>query len=166
MVNIYAPQGVQPKKDLWLFLRGFMIRNPGNYLFFGDFNAVRNSDERRGSSFCQLTTDHFNEFIDDSELVDIPMGGFKFTRSTRSGVKLSKLDRFLVGEQIMEKFPDLSVLALDRSISDHRPILLKSESFDYGPSTFKIFDSWFVMDVRKSWAEFSGAGITNLIYPF
>lgn len=66
----------------------------------------------------------------------------------------------------MEKFPDLSVLALDRSISDHRPILLKSESFDYGPSTFKIFDSWFVMDgfddvVRKSWDEFSGAGITN-----
>lgn len=45
MVNVYAPQEESKKKDLWNFLLNFMNRNKGAFLFFGDFNEIRNLNE-------------------------------------------------------------------------------------------------------------------------
>lgn len=59
------------------------------------------------------------------------MSGFNFTCCTKSGDKMNKLDQFLVTERVVELFPDIMALALEKSISDHRPITLKSENVDY-----------------------------------
>lgn len=64
------------------------------------------------------------------------MGGFNFTRCTRSGDKISKLDKFLVSEGVVHSFIDFVAIALDRL--DYRPIVLKNDNVDYGPSPFKF----------------------------
>ncbi|PWA35424.1 RNA-directed DNA polymerase, eukaryota [Artemisia annua] len=74
IVNIYAPQDTLKKRDLWHALSMFMYNNEGNYIIFGDFNAVREESERWGCNFIQREADDFNTFITSNHLVDVPMG--------------------------------------------------------------------------------------------
>ncbi|KAL7612996.1 hypothetical protein Lser_V15G05028 [Lactuca serriola] len=124
MVNIYAPQGVREKFDVWRYLSDFKRRNGGNHVFFGDFNVVREVTER----------------------TDVPMIGKRFTRIDAIGSKLSKLDRFLVDEVFYGRFDHLQVSVLDRRWYDHYPIFLHVSLVDYGPSLFKFFNSWLELD--------------------
>lgn len=71
------------------------------------------------------------------------MGGRKFTWMNKVGSKMSKLDSFLISDDVLQSFPDLQVVALDRVWSDHNPILLHSMKYDFGPIPFKVFHSWF-----------------------
>ncbi|GKB80311.1 RNA-directed DNA polymerase, eukaryota, reverse transcriptase zinc-binding domain protein [Tanacetum coccineum] len=74
------------------------------------------------------------------------MGGKKFSRVNRSGNKMSRLDRFLVTEAAVDRSPNLICMALERKYSDHCPLILKDERNDYGPNSFKIFNSWMEID--------------------
>ena len=55
---------------------------------------------------------------------------------------MSKLDRFLIFESMLELFPHVSGLVLEKHLSDHRPILLRELPLDYGPTPFRVFHSW------------------------
>nr|GEX88861.1 hypothetical protein [Tanacetum cinerariifolium] len=44
---------------------------------------------------------------------------------------MSKLDNYLISEGVLDLFPHLSALCLDRHLSDHRPILLRETNYDY-----------------------------------
>ncbi|GJV49898.1 hypothetical protein Tco_1440110 [Tanacetum coccineum] len=48
--------------------------------------------------------DHFNSFIDSTGLNDLPIRGRAFTWMNKAGTKLSKLDRFLISEAILEGY--------------------------------------------------------------
>ncbi|GJR47268.1 RNA-directed DNA polymerase, eukaryota [Tanacetum coccineum] len=146
MVNVYAPQDEEGKQNLWRFITEFMSTNPGHYIIFGDFNSVRNKSERFGSVFSNSNASYFNEFIANGNLVDIPMGGYKFTRVDKSCTKGSRLDRFLIADSTWNHLGPLTAVALDRTISDHHPILLRRCTADYGPIPFKIYHSWFQAD--------------------
>ncbi|GKC50479.1 transposon TX1, partial [Tanacetum coccineum] len=65
----------------------------------------------------------FNDFIDITRLAEIPMGGRSFTRVSDDGMKFSKLDQFLLNEEFCNIWGNLSVVALDRNLSDHCPIV-------------------------------------------
>ncbi|GJY42770.1 RNA-directed DNA polymerase, eukaryota [Tanacetum coccineum] len=94
------------------------------YIVLGDFNEVKSDNERLGTNFCIRGAKLFNEFIEKSKLIDLPMGGRKFTRMNKYDTKLSKIDRIL--------------------LSDHYPLVLKTHSTDYGPIPFKFFNSWLL----------------------
>ena len=64
----------------------------------GDFNEVRDESERLGSTFYPANAHSFNDFVDHLDLVDVPLGGPRFTWSDKWGSKFSKLDRFMVTE--------------------------------------------------------------------
>ncbi|GJV87013.1 hypothetical protein Tco_1530951 [Tanacetum coccineum] len=69
---------------------------------------------------------------------------------------MSKLDRFLIFEGLLVLFPSISVLCLDKHLSDHRPILLRELNVDYSPTPFWFFHSWsskkgFDKMVEDSW---------------
>nr|GEZ20471.1 RNA-directed DNA polymerase, eukaryota, reverse transcriptase zinc-binding domain protein [Tanacetum cinerariifolium] len=66
---------------------------------------------------------------------------------------MSKLDRYPISNGALDLFPHLSALCLDRHISDHRPILLRETNYDYGPSPFWFFHSWFAMKGFNSFVE-------------
>ncbi|GKB64193.1 RNA-directed DNA polymerase, eukaryota [Tanacetum coccineum] len=146
MVNVYAPQDEEGKQNIWRFITEFMSTNPGHYIIFGDFNSVRNKSERFGSVFSNSNASYFNEFITNRNLVDIPIGGYKFTRVDKSCTKGSRLNRFLIADSTWNHLGPLTDVALDRTISDHHPILLRRCTADYGPIPFKIYHSWFQAD--------------------
>ncbi|GJS86962.1 RNA-directed DNA polymerase, eukaryota, reverse transcriptase zinc-binding domain protein [Tanacetum coccineum] len=71
---------------------------------------------------------------------------------------MSKLDRFLVSESLLSTWPNITVVTLERYLSDHRPILLRESHFDYGPTPFRFFHYWFEMEgfskiVEDAWRE-------------
>ncbi|XP_071694429.1 uncharacterized protein [Rutidosis leptorrhynchoides] len=88
----------------------------------------------------------FNDFISRNNLIEIPISGKKFMRISDDGVKLSKLDRFLATDNFLHLWDDLSIVALDRRLSDHSPLILRDKFIDYGPKPFKVFDVWLDKD--------------------
>ncbi|GJZ14281.1 hypothetical protein Tco_0549511 [Tanacetum coccineum] len=60
---------------------------------------------------------------------------------------MSKLDRFLVSESVISGSPNIKAVTLERFLSDHRPILLKENGYDYGPTPFRFFHHWLEMMV-------------------
>ncbi|GKB25356.1 DUF4219 domain-containing protein, partial [Tanacetum coccineum] len=146
MVNIYGPHDHMAKNTLWNRIYDFMPSHSGKYILFGDMNEVREENERLGSIFSRVDADIFNHFISRIALIDLPMGGHAFTWMNKAGTKLSKLDRFLITEDILESLADICVTALDRSWSDHNPILLQCNKYDFGPIPFKLYHSWFLCD--------------------
>ncbi|GJT83183.1 putative RNA-directed DNA polymerase, eukaryota, reverse transcriptase zinc-binding domain protein [Tanacetum coccineum] len=114
----------------------------GNLVVMGDFNEVRDASERFGSVLNERQTDIFNEFITNSSLIDISLGGFKFTWTDKSGSKMSKLDPFLISKSFYDVFPHVTYVVLKKGIPDHRPILLKDFKVDFGPTSFRGFISF------------------------
>ncbi|GKB21975.1 RNA-directed DNA polymerase, eukaryota, reverse transcriptase zinc-binding domain protein [Tanacetum coccineum] len=146
MVNIYGPQDQVSKLALWNRLQDFMHHHNGSYIMFEDMNTVRNDQERVGSIFNNIEADYFNFFIDATSLVDLPIRGRCFTWMNKAGTKLSKLDRFLILEDVIDLLPDIRITALDKIWSDHNPILLHVDKIDFGPSPFKLYNLWLLRD--------------------
>ncbi|GJU52791.1 transposon TX1 [Tanacetum coccineum] len=63
-------------------------------------------------------------------------------RVSDDGMKFGKLDRFLLNEKFNDLWDNLSVIALDRKLSDHCPIVLKDVKLDFGPKPFRVFNVW------------------------
>jgi len=108
----------------------------------------------------------FNNFIQEVDLHDLKMGGFRYTYFQTAGGKLSKLDRILVCSKFLDVFPLASSTALARELSDHCPIILSSSNLDFGPIPFKLFNSWMLRDgfdavVRDAWSNFVGYGAAD-----
>ncbi|GJS95327.1 RNA-directed DNA polymerase, eukaryota, reverse transcriptase zinc-binding domain protein [Tanacetum coccineum] len=134
------------KLALWNRLQDFMHHRNGSYIMFEDMNAVRNEQERVGSIFNNIEADYFNSFIDDSGSVDLPIRGRCFTWMNKAGTKVSKLDRFLISEDVIDLHLDIRITALDRIWSDYNPILLRVDKIDFGPFPFKLYNSWLLRD--------------------
>lgn len=146
MINVYPPQDLLGKQELWIYNASFIHSSGGNYGVFSDNNVIKSGLERYGSVFCHNYATCFNDFIDEIGVVDVPIIGKRFTRSDTTVSKLSKLDRFLVFEDFYDKFQSLHVAVLDRKWSNHCHILLHDLEIDYGLSSFKFFNSWLHMD--------------------
>ncbi|KAK8698032.1 hypothetical protein V6N13_114164 [Hibiscus sabdariffa] len=63
----------------------------------GDFNVVRTVEERQGMVSLARGLCEFNEFIEDLDLVDLPLKGHRFTWFG-SGNKCSRLDSLVLDE--------------------------------------------------------------------
>nr|GEV57621.1 nucleotide-binding alpha-beta plait domain-containing protein [Tanacetum cinerariifolium] len=124
------------------FLHHEISKWKGEVIIMGDFNEVRFISDRFGSIFNEHGAHLFNSFISDSVLVEVPLGGCHFTWSLKSAKKMSKLDRFLVLENLLVSCPHLTANTLERYLSDHRPILLWENHYDYGPTPFRFFNHW------------------------
>ncbi|GJR74610.1 RNA-directed DNA polymerase, eukaryota, reverse transcriptase zinc-binding domain protein [Tanacetum coccineum] len=170
-MKCYSPQEERKKKDLWNFIRNFISDQPGHYFVFGDFNVVRFSSERIGSLFNHRSAFDFNEFIKDYRFWDVPLGGHAFTRISGNGEKLSRLDRFLLSEDVTNIVPNLMAVSLDRLISDHRPIILMQSNVDFGLTPFNFYNSWlsfldFDGMVTKVWNQSHGISGPNAMLVF
>ncbi|GKB57250.1 RNA-directed DNA polymerase, eukaryota [Tanacetum coccineum] len=124
-IVVYAPQNLSCKISLWSSLATHIANWNGSLVIMGDFNEVRLAEERFGLVFSHRQSGIFNEFISNSSLIDIPLGGYNFTWTNKLGTKMSKLDRFLISESFHEVFPHVTGIVLEKGALDHRPIILK-----------------------------------------
>ncbi|XP_021990972.1 uncharacterized protein LOC110887706 [Helianthus annuus] len=129
----------------------------------GDFNDIRYMSERMNSEFVALNAYHFNRFIDTTDLVEYNMGGRHFTYHSDNGIKLSKLDRFLVCRGFMNLWSTTLMVALSNVFSDHYPIFLPTVPKDFGPKPTRSFNSlldipWCLeyVDQLGAWFRFNG----------
>jgi len=92
----------------------------------GDFNSVRSEEERNGRStvFRQLDADNFNNFIEGSFLLDLPLCGRLFTWYRGDDVSMSRLDRVLVSANWCASWPNSIKVAHQRGLSDPVPLVL------------------------------------------
>nr|GEW84647.1 RNA-directed DNA polymerase, eukaryota, reverse transcriptase zinc-binding domain protein [Tanacetum cinerariifolium] len=158
IISVYAPQDLSEKKMLWDYL-SFVIGNwNGKVVIMGDFNEVRDINERFGSIFNKYGAEAFNSFIVKAGLVEVPLGGCSFTWCHKSAKKMSILDCFLISDNLMCSCPSISSTSSDRFLSDHQPIIMQEAHYDYGPIPFKFFHYWFELDgfdklVEHTWLE-------------
>ncbi|GJY53800.1 RNA-directed DNA polymerase, eukaryota, reverse transcriptase zinc-binding domain protein [Tanacetum coccineum] len=89
MIIVYAPQDISRKCALWNRLCNLILSFHAMVIVLGDFNEVRNENERLDTLFCKKGASVFNNFITNSNLVDLPMGGRKFTRMNKFGTKIN-----------------------------------------------------------------------------
>lgn len=148
---------------MWCELIELKNKTDGNWIFFGDFNVVRFDHERFSSSFYKSIVADFNRYITDAGLQEFNTGGMKLTYLRDDGHKLSKTDRFLVCSNFINTQPLSLVTALSREFSDHSPLILKPFVSDFGPSPFRLFNSWLLRDdfnmiFSNAWESFRGFG--------
>ncbi|GJX96590.1 RNA-directed DNA polymerase, eukaryota, reverse transcriptase zinc-binding domain protein [Tanacetum coccineum] len=172
VVAVYAPHDLKDKCLLWDYLTHVCNQWVGEVVMMGDFNEVRDKSERFGSIFYQSGADRFNSFISNAGLKEVMLGGCAYTWCHKSASKMSKLDRFLISENLMNNNLNICAITLDRFLSDHRPILLCESKFDYGPTPFRFFHYWMEVDgfndfVVDTWRVAPGDhsnGMCNMMY--
>nr|GEZ98247.1 RNA-directed DNA polymerase, eukaryota [Tanacetum cinerariifolium] len=158
IIVVYAPYDIKEKMMLWDYLTRYIGQWKGKVVVMGDFNEVRNRSDRFGSVFIVQGANVFNSFISSAGLVEVSLGGCSFTWCHKSATKMSKLDKFLVSESLLNTCPNIYAITLERYLSDHCPILLREYHFDYGPTPFRFFHYWFEMEgfskiVEDAWKE-------------
>lgn len=145
LFNIYAPCDGAARKLLWdsLSLRLQLLRGR-KLCVSGDFNDVRCSEERRSvnARYSSLDFSHFNSFIDENSLLDLPLGGRKFTWFKGDGRSISRLDRFLLSEDWCLAWPNCLQIAQLRGLSDHCPLVLTVDEEDWGPRPSRLLKCW------------------------
>lgn len=79
LLNIYAPNDVGGKGKLWDSLLKLKQGFPKPWCLCGDFNEIRHIGEKKGCSRRERGMTELNEFIENSEVQDLPLLGRKFT---------------------------------------------------------------------------------------
>nr|GEU54925.1 RNA-directed DNA polymerase, eukaryota [Tanacetum cinerariifolium] len=81
-------KNIEEKRMLWNYLHEVLNRWKGEVIVMRDFNKVYFPSERYGSVFNKQGATSFNSFIDTSNLIDIPLGGFSFTWAVKDATKM------------------------------------------------------------------------------
>ncbi|PNX67081.1 cysteine-rich receptor-like protein kinase, partial [Trifolium pratense] len=117
IVNVYAPCEARRKRALWLDLKELILsQREYRWCIMGDFNAIRDEAERRGSSENSRRDEinDFDEFILESDLIDLPLHGRRFTWCRVGGSSMSRIDRFLISESWYTEWPSSKQWCLDK----------------------------------------------------
>ncbi|GKF03936.1 RNA-directed DNA polymerase, eukaryota, reverse transcriptase zinc-binding domain protein, partial [Tanacetum coccineum] len=160
---IYASNSYIDRRKLWRDLGAQKsITNGDPWVIIGDFNVSLKVEEHSNGS--SALSNEMNEFLDSTreiEVEDILSSGFHFTWTKSRGnpkcKTLKKLDRIMINEAFMEKFPSSHGMFLPYLISDQSPAVLKlpngmekrRKAFRF--SNFVTNKKEFLPIVKKAW---------------
>jgi hypothetical protein len=148
VVNVYSKCDIDGKRRLWdTFLMSKRVFGGGIWCVIGDFNTVLNREERRcvnDSNFQSPSIEivEFEAFVNNMNLIDLPVLGRKFSWFHPNGRTMSRIDRALVSEEWHVAWGNPSLWILPRSISDHCALVLRYNTVDWGPRPFRFNNHW------------------------
>lgn len=162
---VYASCFMDVREDLWAALESFADSHDLPWIVGGDFNVVQAVSEISGGHpQPQGAIDAFNLALLDCGLEDAGFVGSPFTWT--NGHTWRRLDRVVCNARWSAFFSVSRVSHLNRTASDHSPLLLSWDRDTIrGPSRFKFLHVWLkhpgLIDiVRSSWnAPVVGAGM-------
>ncbi|XP_078150904.1 uncharacterized protein LOC144546233 [Carex rostrata] len=146
------------KKELWIELDAIRASCRDPWIISGDFNVIRNPQEKSGTNFDVSISKRFNQFINRHNLVEQKLTSRKYTWS--NGTNFALLDRFLTIINWDQQYPHTSVLDLCKNGSDHCPILLQIEKdIQSNRNSFRIDPLWLEQEdfcalIDKWWKEY------------
>jgi exonuclease III len=157
LLNVYAPCEVTRQQALWFNisnkLESFVDQN---VCVCGDFNAVRNVEERR-------SVGSIPRVAGINSLIDLPLRGRSYTWFRGDGRSMSRIDRFLVSESWCSSWPNCFQTASARGLSDHCMLELSVDEQNWGPKPLRMLNCWesfpgYDMFVREKWQCFQVDG--------
>ncbi|GAU51140.1 hypothetical protein TSUD_411890 [Trifolium subterraneum] len=159
VANVYAPCDFGAKQELWNSLSArIQLLGRSRVCVCGDFNVVRNLEERRTVNGRSRPLDcvAFNRFIDDNTLIDLSLCGRKYTWFKGDGLSMSRLDKFLLSGDWCLTWPNCTQVARMRGISDHCPLVLSANEEDWGRRPSRMLKCWkdipgYNMFVKDKW---------------
>ncbi|CAK8535158.1 unnamed protein product [Lathyrus sativus] len=98
----------------------------------------------------------FYRFIGDIACIDVPCVEGLYTWFNSYGSSISRLDRFLVSDNLIDDWKIMAQYIGRRGISDHFSISLKTNNVDWGPRSFNFNNCWlkhssFLKFVEVEW---------------
>jgi hypothetical protein len=104
----YGPNVDNIRASSWVELLGVRQRWNVPWCAIGDFNVVRFPSERLGCTSFSSAMMEFSNWIDQHNLVDLPLVGGSFTWSSgATPLAMSRIDRALVSSDWEEHFSDV-----------------------------------------------------------
>ncbi|XP_071704715.1 uncharacterized protein [Rutidosis leptorrhynchoides] len=72
-------------------------------------------------------------------------------------MQFSKLDRFLISDDILKIWPNITSKTLNRDLSDHCPIILRNTFVDSGLKPIRVFNTWLELKdadsvIKRAWS--------------
>ncbi|KAL4598691.1 hypothetical protein ACB092_11G076500 [Castanea dentata] len=131
------------------------------WCYIGDLNIVCFPSEWLGGLRLTLAMETFLEFIEDLNLIDLPLEGGSYTWSSGSDqTSMSRIDRALVSHDWEDHYSDVIQRVLPRSVTDHFPILVEAGGITKGKSPFRFENMWLKTDeftdrVHSWWNRYS-----------
>jgi hypothetical protein len=111
--------------------------------FCGDFNLIRKSEEKNKPGSLNKWNILFNSIIEMYGLIELDLTDRLYTWSNnRSNPTFEKLDRFLVNPEWDLLYHNAMVRGLDRSLSDHVPLILQTKDKRNRSHEFRYELSW------------------------
>lgn len=134
IVNVYAPCLADAKRDLWDRIEMVVSQNSDVCTcVIGDFNSIAGEGERVGiaefSSRMEICA--FIDFIRNSGLLDLDIHGRKFTWYRANGTCKIRIDRAMINDKWLEKWPCSFLRGLPRTVSDHCAIVVDTKSTEW-----------------------------------
>jgi hypothetical protein len=80
----------------------------------------------------------FHNFVEELELVDLPLLGWRFTWYHASGKAMSRIDRIFILDGWMSRWGNVSLWVPPHDVSDQCPLMLKYNQEDWGPKAFSL----------------------------
>ena len=89
--------------------------------------------------------------------------GKKYTWFKANGTAKSRIDRVLVSEEWLQRWPMCKQYVQRREVSDHCALMIKCIDKDWGPKPFRPIDAWFLERgflgmVEGKWRSYEGQG--------
>jgi exonuclease III len=127
--NIYGPCTGEDRNNFVQWLYDLHIGDSENWILMGDYNFYRSHNDRNrgvGNIDDMLL---FNDIIRAQSLIDLPLNGASYTWSNMQTEPLmERLDWFLTSNNWTSAFPNTTVQALARPVSDHTPCMISIQS--------------------------------------
>ncbi|KAL2224108.1 UNVERIFIED_CONTAM: hypothetical protein Sindi_3101300, partial [Sesamum indicum] len=130
---IYGATEVADKRELWGSLVTIAMQTVDiPWLIGGDFNAVRDLSEICGASGdIRMAMKEFNDCIQNAGLLPLPMQGEWYTWHNCSASPWNlwkRLERMMINDRWMARFPTSFYTSLTPRTSDHLPLVLYGDS--------------------------------------
>ncbi|KAG5595642.1 hypothetical protein H5410_036874 [Solanum commersonii] len=139
ITGVYAPNCNVERREVWDELGAVRGLMEGPWAVCEDFNVCRFPTERRNCQMKSTAMVEFLDFIEDLELIDLPLEGGTHTwfRGDTNNVA-SRIDRIIFTIEWSEQFSKMKQVALQRLTSNHVPIALHCGPWDLIKSYFKF----------------------------
>ncbi|XP_019232084.1 PREDICTED: uncharacterized protein LOC109212845 [Nicotiana attenuata] len=153
---IYGLHTIAHRCDMWEALRSIDSQLTNSWLIMGDFNAIRDIEDRvNGTVVQENEIKDFRSLMEDCSLNELGTMGRDYTW-TNSHV-YSRIDRALVNAHWMINMPPVQVHVMDPQFSDHSPLCIELEAEpEHKGRLFKFFNCLaehpdFDSVIRDSW---------------